>query len=56
MSRMNEGPAEDFQEAWSVRPWSGQLAQIVYTCQIVSLFQYEYFFTHRAKGPKQQRS
>jgi hypothetical protein len=56
MSRMNDESTEDFQKAWSVWPWSGQLAQIVYTCRIISLFQYEYFSTRRAKGLKQPHS
>ena len=48
----SEGEQQDFQRAWSVWPWLGHLAWNMYTCWNVSLFQYKFFYTCRAKGPK----
>ena len=37
IARMNQGESpQNFQKAWSVWPWSGQLAQIVYTVLVKS--------------------
>jgi hypothetical protein len=39
IAQIGAGESQDFQTTWSTRPWSGLLAQNMYTCQITSLCQ-----------------
>ena len=39
ITQIGAGESQDFQTTWSTWPWSGLLAQNVYTCQTISLCQ-----------------